>query len=163
MADRGHRKIALIHGERTLVTQKRIRGYKIALEERGIEVPPEYISEAIYHDVNSVKKATAAMLDLADPPTAIMFPDDYAFMGGQAEITERGLNIPGDISVCGYDGVNLAKILDPKLTTWEQNTDELGRTAVKKLVDRIENPDTAIPEYIVVRGKLFKGETVKQI
>ena len=103
------------------------------------------------------------MLDLPDPPTAIMFPDDYAFMGGQTEIAERGLSIPDDISVCGYDGVNLAKILEPKLTTWEQNTDQLGRIAVKKLINRIENPDTAIPEYIVVTGKLFKGETVKQI
>ena len=163
MADRGHRKIALIHGERTLVTQKRISGYKMAMEERGIAIPPEYIAEAVYHDVESVKKATAAMLDLADPPTAIMFPDDYAFMGGRTEIIERGLNIPDDVSVCGYDGVNLAKILDPKLTTWEQNTDKLGRIAVDKLIDRIENPDTAIPEYIVVKGKMFKGETVKQI
>lgn len=163
MADRGHRKIAFIHGEHTLVTQKRISGYKNALEERGIEVPPEYIAEAIYHDVTSVRKATAAMLDLPDPPTAILFPDDYAFMGGQAEILERGLSIPGDISVCGYDGVNLAKILDPKLTTWEQDTDALGRTAVRKLIERIGNPRTAIPEYIVVKGKLFEGETVKRI
>ena len=163
MADRGHRKIAFVHGERTLVTQKRISGFKMAMEDHGIETPPEYIVEAIYHDVESVRKATAALLDSDNPPTAIMFPDDYAFMGGQAEIIERGLSIPGDISVCGYDGVNLAKILDPKLTTWEQNTDALGRTAVDKLIDRIENPETAIPEYIVIKGKLFEGETVKQI
>ncbi|MBE6019457.1 MAG: LacI family transcriptional regulator [Clostridiales bacterium] len=163
MVDRGHRKIALIHGERTLVTQKRISGYKLAMKEHGIEVPPGYIAEAIYHDVDSVRKATAAMLDLPDPPTAIMFPDDYAFMGGRTEIIERGLNIPGDISVCGYDGVNLAKILDPKLTTWEQDTDKLGRIAVDKLIERIENPETAIPEYIVVKGRLFRGETVKRI
>ena len=163
IADRGHRKIALIHGERTLVTQKRISGFKTAMEERGIVIPPEYIAEATYHDVESVRKATAAMLDLDDPPTAIMFPDDYAFMGGRTEIIERGLNIPDDISVCGYDGVNLAKIIDPKLTTWEQNTDQLGRIAVDKLIEKIENPDTAIPEYIVVRGRMFKGETVKQI
>ncbi|MBP0969887.1 MAG: LacI family DNA-binding transcriptional regulator [Oscillospiraceae bacterium] len=162
MIAHGHRKIAFIHGEHTLVTQKRISGYKTAMEDHGLEVPPEYISEAIYHDVDSVRKATAAMLDLPDPPTAILFPDDYAFMGGQAEILERGLNIPGDVSVSGYDGVNLAKILDPKLTTWEQDTDALGRIAVDKLIDRIENPRTAIPEYIVVKGKLFEGETVKQ-
>ena len=163
MADHGHKKIAFIHGEHTLVTQKRINGYKMALEDHGIEARPEYLVEAIYHDVKSVKKATAYLLDLPDPPTAILFPDDYAFMGGQAEIQERGLSIPGDISACGYDGVNLAKILDPKLTTWEQDTNALGRNAVRKLIDRIESPRTAIPEYIVIRGKLFEGETVKQI
>ncbi|MBQ6388934.1 MAG: LacI family DNA-binding transcriptional regulator [Mogibacterium sp.] len=163
MADRGHRKIAFIHGERTLVTQKRISGFKTAMEEHGIEIPPGYICEAIYHDVESVRRATAELLDRPDPPTAIMFPDDYAFMGGQAEILDRGLKIPDDISVCGYDGVNLAKILDPKLTTWEQDTDKLGRTAVEQLINRIENPSTALPEYIVVKGKLFEGQTVKQI
>ena len=163
MLDRGHTKIAFIHGEHTLVTQKRISGYKLAMEERGIEIPPEYISEAVYHDAESVRKATAAMLDLPDPPTAILFPDDYASMGGRTEVIERGLNIPGDLSICGYDGVNLAKILDPKLTTWEQDTDALGRIAVKKLIERIENPQTAIPEYIVIKGKLFEGETVRQI
>jgi DNA-binding LacI/PurR family transcriptional regulator len=133
------------------------------MKDRGLDIPPEYIAEAIYHDVASVKRETAAMLDLPDPPTAILYPDDYAFMGGQAEILERGLNIPGDISVCGYDGVNLAKILDPKLTTWEQDTDQLGRIAVDKLIDRIENPSTAIPEYVTIKGKLFEGETVKQL
>ena len=163
MIDRGHTKIAFIHGEHTLVTQKRISGFKNAMEEHGLKIPPEYITEARYHDAESVRRETAKLLDLADPPTAILFPDDYAFMGGQTEILERGLSIPGDISVCGYDGVNLAKILDPKLTTWEQDTDELGRTAVNKLIDRIENPLTAIPEYIVIKGKMFKGETVEQI
>ncbi|MBR3377453.1 MAG: LacI family DNA-binding transcriptional regulator [Mogibacterium sp.] len=163
MLDHGHTKVAFIHGEHTLVTQKRISGYKAAMKDRGLEIPPEYVAEAIYHDVASVKRETAIMLDLPDPPTAILYPDDYAFMGGQAEILERGLNIPGDISVCGYDGVNLAKILDPKLTTWEQDTDALGRIAVNKLIDRIENPQTAIPEYVTIKGKLFEGETVKQL
>ena len=163
MLDHGHTKVAFIHGEHTLVTQKRISGYKAAMKDRGLEIPPEYVAEAIYHDVASVKRETAIMLDLPDPPTAILYPDDYAFMGGQAEILERGLNIPGDISVCGYDGVNLAKILDPKLTTWEQDTDQLGRIAVDKLIDRIENPSTAIPEYVTIKGKLFEGETVKQL
>ena len=63
----------------------------------------------------------------------------------------------------GDDGINLARVMSPRLTTWEQNTNKLGRIAVDKLIDKIENPDTAIPEYIVVKGKMFKGETVKQI
>ena len=163
LAEQGHRKIAFVHGERTLVTQKRIRGFNRAMNEYGIKTPPEYLVEARYHDADSVRKATAALLDLKEPPTAIMFPDDFSFIGGQTEIIERGLSIPGDISACGYDGVNLAKILDPKLTTWEQDTNALGRNAVRKLIDRIESPRTAIPEYIVIRGKLFEGETVKQI
>ena len=109
LAEQGHRRIAFIHGERTLVTQKRIRGFNRAMQEYGIKTPPEYLVEARYHNADSVRKATAALLDLEEPPTAIMFPDDFSFIGGQTEILERGLSIPDDISVCGYDGINLSK------------------------------------------------------
>ena len=93
------------------------------MQEYGIKTPPEYMVEARYHDADSVREATAALLDLDEPPTAIMFPDDFSYIGGQTEIYERGLSIPDDISVCGYDGINLSKILNPKLTTWYQNAD----------------------------------------
>ena len=163
LIEKGHRKIAFIHGEGTLVTQKRIRGFQYAMKEHGIVTPPEYIAEAMFHDAEAVRKVTATLLDLADPPTAIMYPDDFSSMGGQAEILERGLSIPDDISICGYDGIDLSKILDPKLTTWEQNTKELGRIAADKLIDRIENPSTVNHEHIFVEGRLQEGETVKQI
>ena len=159
----GHRKIAFIHGEGTLVTQYRIRGFNMAMDDHGIVTPPEYIVEAMYHDTEAVRKATAALLDLDDPPTAIMFPDDFSSMGGRAEIFARGLKIPDDISICGYDGIVLSKNISPKLTTWEQDTDALGRAAVDKLIERIENPHTAIPEQIIVKGRLQEGETVGQI
>ncbi|MBO4411361.1 MAG: substrate-binding domain-containing protein, partial [Lachnospiraceae bacterium] len=129
----------------------------------GIETPPEYMAQAMYYDAEAVRKATAAMLDLPDPPTAIMFPDDVSSIGGRMEIVGRGLSIPGDISICGYDGVTLSKVMDPKLTTWEQDTKELGRIAVDKLIERIENPHTSIPEQTIVKGRLLEGETVKPI
>ena len=135
----------------------------MAMEDHGIETPPEYIIEAMYHDVEGVRKATATLLDLEDPPTAIIYPDDYSSIGGRTEIIERGLRIPDDISICGYDGINLSKIISPKLTTWEQDTKELGRAAADKLIERIENPHTSIPEQIIVKGRLLEGETVRRI
>ena len=57
----------------------------------------------------------------------------------------------------------MAKVISPRLTTWEQNTKELGRIALDKLIERIENPRTAIPEHIIVQGRLLEGETVRQI
>ena len=162
LAEQGHRKIAYIHGERTLVTQKRIRGFNKAMEEYGIETPPEYMVEARYHDADSVRRATAVLLDLEQPPTAIMFPDDYSFIGGQTEILERGLSIPEDISVCGYDGINLSKILNPHLTTWHQDADRIGKESVRKLVESIEG--TSVAEQIMVSGKFLSGNSVsKQI
>ena len=162
LAEQGHRKIAFIHGERTLVTQKRIRGFNRAMQEHGIAVPPEYLAEARYHDAESVRIATAALLDLEEPPTAIMYPDDFSFIGGQTEIIERGLSIPDDISVCGYDGINLSRILNPQLTTWYQDADRMGKESVRKLVESIEHGDTSAAEQIMVSGKFLSGNSVRK-
>ena len=73
------------------------------------------------------------------------------------------MSIPDDISICGYDGITLSSIMTPKLTTWEQDTTELGRIAVDKLIEQIEKPLIAIPEQIIVRGRLLESETVQKI
>ena len=103
------------------------------------------------------------LLALPQRPSCILFPDDYAYLGGLNAITEAGLRIPEDISAAGYDGIKLAQVISPRLTTWRQNTEELGRTAAARLIERIEHPRTALPEHLVIRGSLFEGESVKQL
>ena len=162
LLEMGHRKIAFIHGEMTSVTHKRLVGFYRAMQEMNVTVPPEYMKEARYHDTESVRKATAALMDLNDPPTAIMFPDDISFLGGQAELTERGLSIPDDISVCGYDGINLSRLIQPPLTTWHQDAERIGKESVRKLVEAIEHRDTCLAEQIMVSGELISGYSVKR-
>ena len=162
LLDMGHRKIAFIHGELTSVTNKRLVGFCRAMQEKGIAIPPEYTIEARYHDPESVRMATARLMDLADPPTAIMFPDDIAFLGGQAELLSRGLSIPDDISVCGYDGTKISQMFSPPLTTWHQDAEGIGRESVRKLVEAIEHRDTCMSEQIMVSGELISGYSVKK-
>ena len=161
--EKGHRKIAYIHGNETSVTENRMTGFYKAVEELGLTIPDEYIRECEYHEPDSCYEATKELLSLKDRPTCIFFSDDYSYIGGANAIAEAGLRIPDDISVVGYDGIHMAKMISPKLTTWEQNTKELGRIAADKLIERIEHPKTAIPEYIVVNGRLLPGETVADI
>lgn len=162
LLDKGHRRIAFIHGEQTSVTSKRLVGFNKALRERGISIPPEYLVQGRYHDADTVRKATAKLLDLAVPPTAIMFPDDISFLGGQAELTSRGLRIPEDISVCGYDGINLSGLLQPPLTTWHQDADRIGKESVRKLIESIEHRSTCAAEQIMVSGQLVSGSSVRE-
>ena len=103
------------------------------------------------------------LLDLKDPPTCILYPDDYAAMGGINEIRERGLRIPEDISVAGYDGINIAQVLEPKLTTLCQDTAAIGRIAAERLIELIEHPKTTVIEKYTVDGTLFKGASVKTL
>ncbi len=162
LLDKGHRKIAFIHGELTSVTNKRLVGFNKAMRERGVSIPPEYMVQARYHDTESVTRATAQLLDLPEPPTAIMFPDDISFLGGQAELNRRGIRIPEDISVCGYDGINLSGLLQPPLTTWHQDADRIGKESVRKLIESIEHRSTCAAEQIMVSGQLVSGSSVRE-
>ena len=158
----GHRKIGYIFGEQTSVTNKRLVGFNKALKEHGVSIPPEYMVQGRYHDAEVVREATARLMDLPDPPTAIMFPDDISFLGGQAELTRRGLRIPEDISVCGYDGINLSGLLQPPLTTWHQDADRIGKESVRKLIETIEHRSTCAAEQIMVSGQLVSGSSVRE-
>ena len=159
----GHRRIAYIHGNHTAVTERRMRGFYRACEELGLELPEGYVSACEYHEPVGCYEATKKLLAHPQRPSCILFPDDYAYIGGFNAITEAGLRIPDDISVAGYDGIHLAGVLSPRLTTWRQNTEELGRTAAERLIEKIERPRTTLPEHLVVGGRLFEGESIKRL
>ena len=160
---KGHRNIAYIHGNQTAVTESRLTGFYRACESLGFSIPNENVTECEYHEPISCYKATKQLLDLPERPTCIFFPDDYAYIGGINAIYEAGLRVPEDISIVGYDGIHMAKMVSPKLTTWQQNTVDLGRIAAEQLIERIEHPRTTPPKHITVQGRLLEGETVRQL
>ncbi|MBO4847593.1 MAG: LacI family DNA-binding transcriptional regulator [Clostridia bacterium] len=161
--ENGHRRLAFIHGEITSVTQKRIASFKKTCAALGITVPPEYIRPAIYHDPRSSGLATRALLALPERPTCIFYPDDLSFLGGMSELEKNGLSIPKDMSVVGYDGIPLSQVLRPRLSTYRQGAETIGREAARSLVDQIEHPDTWLPQQITVEGELLPGDTVRKI
>ena len=156
----GHKKIAYIHGDDTPVTRNRLSGFYRTTQRYGLEIPDEYVKASSYRDLEMAAKATGELLDLPNPPTCIMYPDDYAAVGGMNVIKERGLRIPEDISVAGYDGIELVRMMDPKLTTLCQDTGKIGSTAAHKLINLIEHPKTTLIDKFSIDGVLFKGATV---
>ena len=157
---KGHRRIAFIHGERTAVTENRLAGFYKSCDELGLEVPDAYVREGIYHDAARCAQETKALLALPQRPTCIIFPDDFSAMGGYSAIQQAGLRIPQDISVMGYDGIYLSRVMSPKLVTYQQNTMMLGRTAADKLVQMVEHPRVTLAEQLLVTGKLLDGSSV---
>ena len=160
---RGHRKIAYIHGEDSSVTRSRLGSFYRTLQKKHIDVPDEYMPVIPYRDAEAAAMATSELLDLKDPPTCILYPDDFSALGGINEIHERGLRIPDDISIAGYDGLTFARILEPRLTTLCQDTETIGRLAAQKLIDLIENPKTTIIDKFTVDGTLFPGASVRNL
>lgn len=161
----GHRRIAYIHGinSSVTVTQRRLASFYKTAEELGLKIPSEYIKAAAYRDTKMSGIATAELLDLKERPTCIFYPDDFACYGGINVINERGLSIPRDISVVGFDGIRIARHIEPKLTTLKQDTAQLGRKAAEKVISLIEHPKTTLVEQIIVDGTVYEGGSVAHL
>ena len=159
----GHRKIAYIHGADSSVTKNWLASFYATMEDLGGTVPDEYVRDGIYRKPEVSYVLTTELMGLKDPPTCIIYPDDFSAIGGINAIQAMGLSIPADISIAGYDGIRIAKVLEPKLATIEQDTATIGDMAARRLVQMIERPKSAIAERVVVEGKLLKGESVKHL
>lgn len=160
---KGHQRIAYIHGADSAVTTSRLSSFYKTTEQFGIEIPDIYVREAPYRDADKTYKITNELLDLPIPPTCIIYPDDFAAFGGINAIRERGLRIPEDISVAGYDGIMAARHLEPRLTTVQQDTEQIGCVAARQLISLIERPKSTIIEQILVKGSLVEGASVSTL
>lgn len=161
--EKGHRRIAYIHGADSSVTQARLTSFYRNTERLGLEIPPEYVRESPYRDTQMAGQVTWELLELANPPTCILYPDDFSCFGGIRAIKYRGLSIPEDISIAGYDGIRICRHIEPSLTTLRQDTEALGTQAGEKLISLIERPKTTLIEQVVIKGEIYAGGTVGSI
>ena len=161
--DKGHRRIAYIHGADSAVTQSRLTSFYKTAKDLGLEIPEEYILEAAYRNTKETFKRTLELLDLPQPPTCILYPDDFASYGGMNAIQARGLRIPEDISVVGYDGIPAARHIEPKLTTLKQDTERIGSEAARNLISLIEEPKSTPIQVIMIGGRVLEGHSVKDL
>ena len=134
----GHRRIAAVTGPRGWVaTEDRRRGYHAALAAAGILPAPELEVEADF-EILPGTEAAGALLDLPHRPTAIFAFNDNIAIGTLRAARERGLRVPEDLSVVGFDDIEHATIVSPTLTTVRQPLAEMGRTAVSLLIRILE-------------------------
>ena len=161
--ERGHREIAYIYGEESMVTTNRLSAYYRFHGKKGMAVREEFLQRGKYRDSYTAGVLTSQMLGQEHPPTCIMYADDFSAIGGMNAIKNKGLRIPEDISIAGYDGITMASQLEPQLTTYRQDTVGIGSLAAEKLISLIENPKaTPISQY-VMNGELVTGGSVASI
>lgn len=135
----GHRRIAAITGPHGWVaTVDRLDGYQAALAGAGVLPAPELVAKGNF-TTESGYAAASALLSLAEPPTAIFAFNDEMAYGAMKAVRERGLRLPEDLSIVGFDDLEKAAIVVPALTTVRQPLAEMGRMAVSlltRLLDR---------------------------
>lgn len=141
----GHKRVAYVgasplHAGRL----RRFDGFRDALQEHGLAVHNEWIigpaddSGPGYSTLADGYNAMLRLLELARRPTALLARNDFTAMGALSAARDRGLRIPDDIAIVGFDNVPLAAFTTPPLTTVEQPTAEQGRRAAQMLLERIQ-------------------------
>lgn len=136
----GHRRIGHIKGPPSHgACEWRYRGYRDALLKAGIAYDPGLIAQGEFSHESGIKGANR-LLDLANRPTAIFAANDDMAAGVIRAACERGLVVPRDLSVCGFDDTPIARHIYPALTTVRQPTAEMGRLATLELLDNIRAP-----------------------
>jgi LacI family transcriptional regulator len=153
----GHRRIATITGMlESRPGIDRLRGYRAAAQALGLAYRDEYVAYGDFY-AESGREATERLLALPDPPTAIFAAADLMAIGAIRAAAEVGLRVPEDLSVVGFDDIQLAPHVNPPLTTLRQDKLGLGGAAGDALVARIAGdpgrpPLRQLPVELVVRG-----------
>jgi DNA-binding LacI/PurR family transcriptional regulator len=149
----GHRRIAMIAGPRQLVHgARRADAFRSALAAAGASAP--VVLETDFSPLAAARE-TAALLASPTPPTAIVYGNDVAAAAGISVIRERGLEVPADVSVCGFDDAEIARWTSPALTTVSTDPARWGAAAATALLgllagERLDDQDLG-PAQLVVR------------
>jgi LacI family transcriptional regulator len=152
----GHRRIATITG---LLDTKpgidRLRGYREACQELGLGYRDEYVAYGDFY-FETGYAAAQRLLALEERPTAIVAASDMMALGVIRAAADIGLTVPTDVSIVGFDDIQLAQHVHPPLTTLAQDKTGLGVAAARALLRQIEGADTAepvtLPVELIVRG-----------
>lgn len=155
----GHKDIVFIYGDKNMVTDERIRGFKDALDKHGIKLTDDMLYSSKYLDSKDIFKLTEKILSREKIPTAIMYPDDYLAAQGLKVLESHGLKCPENISITGFDGINIASLVSPTLTTIKQDTVAIGKVLATRLIDYMKNKSDVVNELVMVNGTLIIGES----
>ncbi len=151
----GHRRIGLIRRTPSSATSsQRFTGYRQALEAAGLAFDPRLVVEC-GPGQEAGYQAMRQLLALSEPPTAVFTHNDVLALGAMHAIRSAGLEIPGDISVVGYDDTTSSAYLGPPLTTVKFPTDEMGRRAAEMILRLAQHKDELPPRTLTLPVKLM--------
>lgn len=160
LLDLGHRRIGFLAGRPDLASARtREAGHRAALAEAGIDFDRQLVQVGNFTE-ETAEAPAHALLDLADRPTAIFAANDRSAIQVMRTAAERGLCVPEDLSVVGFDNIPESALTEPTLTTVDQSIQAMGAEAVRVLLELIERPEdhdpldpvhVRLPTQLVVR------------
>lgn len=167
LCKKGHKKIAMISGRSNdqAVGGLRLRGYKRALKDNGIEIKDElirYMKDDIpEYSVANGYEVTKELLKSNVDFTALYAISDLTAFGAYKAIMEEGKTIPGDYSVLGFDGLDMSRYFQPSLSTMKQPCEQMVKSSIKLLMDAINGNDEK--KQLIFEAELLEKESVKEL
>ena len=163
----GHKEIAMVSGPMTHSSlYERYQGYRQAIEANGLQVRPEMVisyNDVADYDINGGYRAALRLLNGSRRPTAIFAANDSMAIGVMKAAQELRLAVPDDLSVVGFDDIELAAHTTPALTTVRVHKRKLGYHAARLLLELIECEQDCVPYKIVVSTELIsRGSTCER-
>ena len=161
LVDSGYKRIGFLGNALSGKTmQDRYDGYAQTLQENGVTVDESLVAHSVNGEIENGRLATLPLLDLPTPPNAIVCHNDLIAIGAMQAVQQRGLSVPNDIAITGFDDVLSAAYVSPPLTTYRQPKFELGHEAAKMMLTLLRSQTQLPPQRIQLQGKLIvRGST----
>lgn len=157
-----HKKIAIIGTDATDTGIERLKGFREAMGQAGIEIRPEYVKMgrfSVEHGYDEMKELMA----MEDRPTAVFMSNYETALGGVMAVNDSDFSCPDDISLFGFDDLLVSSIVRPSLWTVEQPIETLCSNAVKLLLGRVEKDNKEDPVKLSFGAKIQKGASVRNL
>jgi LacI family transcriptional regulator len=156
----GHRRIAMITGrfESSTRAYKRYQGFRAALAQWGVPCEEALIIQEDY-TVMDGREAAGRLISRSEPPTAVVCGNDILAMGAMVAARQAGLRVGRDLSVTGFDDLEISLALDPPLTTVRTPAGRMGRKAAELLIDTIEKKIHVACHYLLETELIIRGST----
>lgn len=155
LVQRGYKRIATIAGPQSVSTgADKLEGYREALRDAGLPIDEELICIGDYSDASGYELGRG-LLNISHPPQAVLAANNLMTLGLLRAVQERGLRIPHDIGIIGFDDNKWASLLSPPVTFVDQPTYELGKTATELLLARMKGERRPSVEHVVLRTRLI--------
>lgn len=163
LLDLGHTRMGHIMGlSKNSQPSDRLLGYRAAMEAAGLPIEPDWVMPGDFSMAGGVR-AAALFAAMPHKPTAVFAGNDESAIGFIRGLREHGLDCPRDVSVIGFDDINIAGFFHPPLTTMRQPREEIGRRATAILIDLIENRGPRGVARAILRSELVVRASTRQL
>jgi DNA-binding LacI/PurR family transcriptional regulator len=153
----GHRRLAAITGPLDLTnSQDRLKGFKRAARQAGLEIVQDYMQETTFDSAGGYAK-TRVLLQMSPRPTAILACNDMMALGALLAIRDENLRCPDDISLIGFDGLDLTEVTTPQLSSVYQSSYQMGAAAAQLALDRVAHSAGPVRRIVLKTELKIRG------